>query len=222
LGDNIYSQFFNDAAFVHHYLAAEIYRNKYDTHMTARIDAVVLGGSAGAMTALATLLPHLPENYPLPVIIVLHLHPRQDRYFLEHFNTLCVLNVKEADEKENIQAGYVYFAPPNYHLLIENNKTFSLSTDEKVNYSRPSIDVLFESAASVYGSRLAAILLTGANNDGAEGLRLIKEKGGLVVVQDPQSAESSFMPAAALQVMQPDFVFNLAEIGRWLAELPKL
>jgi two-component system, chemotaxis family, protein-glutamate methylesterase/glutaminase len=186
--------------------------------MANRFDAIVIGGSAGAMTALSTLLPCFPENYPLSVIVVLHLHPRQDRYFLEHFNKLCILNVKEADEKENIQAGYVYFAPPNYHLLIENNRTFSLSTDEKVNYSRPSIDVLFESAANVYGPRLAAILLTGANNDGAEGLRIIKEKGGLVIVQDPQSAESSYMPAAALQVMQPDFVLGLPEIGRWLAE----
>jgi two-component system chemotaxis response regulator CheB len=128
------------------------------------------------------------------------------------------LNVKEADEKENIQGGYVYFAPPNYHLLVENNKTFSLSTDEKVNYSRPSIDVLFESAAHVYGPRLAAIILTGANNDGAEGLRLIKEKGGLVIVQDPQSADSSYMPGAALQVVEPDFVLGLPEIGRWLVE----
>jgi two-component system chemotaxis response regulator CheB len=186
--------------------------------MTNRFDAIVIGGSAGAMKALTTLLPCFPKNYPLPVIVVLHLHPRQNRYFLEHFNKFCVLNVKEADEKESIQTGYVYFAPPNYHLLIENNKTFSLSTDEKVNYSRPSIDVLFESASNVYGLRLAAILLTGANNDGAEGLRLIKEKGGLVIVQDPQSAESSYMPTAALQVVKPDFVLGLTEIGRWLAE----
>ena len=186
--------------------------------MTYRFDAIVIGGSAGAMTALATLLPYFPEEYPLPVIIVLHLHPRQDRYFLEHFDKLCVLRVKEANEKEDVQAGYVYFAPPNYHLLIESNRTFSLSIEEKVNFSRPSIDVLFESAANVYGPRLAAIILTGANNDGAEGLRLIKEKGGLAIVQDPQSAESSYMPGAALQAVQPDFVLGLAEIGRWLAE----
>lgn len=190
--------------------------------MTNRFDAIVIGGSAGAMKALAILLPAFPVDYPLPIIVVIHLHPRQDHYFLEHFNKLCVLNVKEADEKETIQGGYVYFAPPNYHLLIENNKTFSLSTDEKVNYSRPSIDVLFESAAYTYGSRLAAIILTGANNDGAEGLRLIKEKGGLVIIQDPQSADSSYMPAAALQVVEPDFVLGLTEIGRWLAELAQL
>jgi len=186
--------------------------------MANRFDAIVIGGSAGGMKALAALLPYFPKDYPLAVIVVLHLHPQQDRYFLEHFNKLCLLNVKEADEKESIQRGYVYFAPPNYHLLIENDKTFSLSTDEKVNYCRPSIDVLFESAASAYGPRLAAMLLTGANNDGAEGLQQIKEKGGLVIVQDPQSAESPYMPEAALQLVKPDFVLELAEIGRWLAQ----
>ena len=186
--------------------------------MANRFDAIVMGGSAGAMKAMSVLLPYFPEKYTLPVIVALHLHPRQNRYFLEHFNKLCALNVKEADEKENIQPGYIYFAPPNYHLLIENNKTFSLSTDERVNFSRPSIDVLFESAASVYGARLAAVILTGANSDGADGLCAIKKKGGVVVVQDPQAAESSYMPAAALKVVQPDFVFGLAEMGRWLAE----
>ena len=186
--------------------------------MTHGFDAIVIGGSAGAMTALSALLPYFPQEYPLPVIIVLHLHPRQDRYFLEHLDKLCVLKVKEANEKENIQAGHVYFAPPNYHLLIENDRTFSLSIEEKVNFSRPSIDVLFESAANVFGPRLAGIILTGANNDGAEGLRLIKEKGGLAIVQDPQTAESRFMPGAALQAVQPDFVFGLAEMGHWLAE----
>lgn len=186
--------------------------------MTNRFDAIVIGGSAGAIKALTTLLSYFPTGYSLPVIVVLHLHPQQDRYFLQHFNKGCALTVKEADEKENIQGGYVYFAPPNYHLLIETDQTFSLSTEAKVNYSRPSIDVLFESAASVYGPRLAAVLLTGANNDGAEGLRLIKEKGGLVIIQDPQSAESSYMPEAALQVVTPDFVLDLADIGCWLAE----
>ena len=187
--------------------------------METKFDAIVIGGSAGAIAALAMLLPRIPENYPFPVIVVLHLHPLQDRYFLEHLGKTCNLRVKEADEKENIQAGYIYFAPPNYHLLIENDKTFSLSIDEKVNYTRPSIDVLFESAARAYGSHLIAIILTGANNDGAEGLRLVKQKGGLVIVQDPKTAESSYMPTAALQATTPDFVLGLEEIGRWLANL---
>jgi two-component system, chemotaxis family, protein-glutamate methylesterase/glutaminase len=137
---------------------------------------------------------------------------------LIHYSGGSALTVKDADEKEAIRPGFVYFAPANYHLLIETDHTFSLSIDPKVNYSRPSIDVLFESAANVYGPRLIAILLTGANNDGAKGLQLIKEKGGLVIVQDPRSAEFSFMPEAALQVVKPDFVLGLAELGRWLAE----
>jgi two-component system chemotaxis response regulator CheB len=185
--------------------------------MANRIEAIVIGGSAGAMKALTTLLPYLPGNCQLPVIIVLHLHPLQDRYFLEHYRNLSALPIKEADEKENIRAGYIYFAPPNYHLLVENDKTFSLSVDEKVNYSRPSIDVLFESAADVYGPHLAGILLTGANNDGAAGLQHIKEKGGTVIVQDPHSAESPYMPSAALQIVKPDLVLELDAIGRWLA-----
>lgn len=187
--------------------------------MTDRFEAIVIGGSAGAMKALTTLLPALPADCKIPVIVVLHLHPLQDRYFLEHYSTLSALHVKEADEKETIQAGTIYFAPPNYHLLVENNKTFSFSIDEKVNYSRPSIDVLFESAANAYGVRLAGILLTGANNDGAEGLLYIKKKGGLVIVQDPQSAESPYMPSAALQTVEADFVLDLDGIGQWLADL---
>jgi len=137
---------------------------------------------------------------------------------LIHYSGGSALTVKDADEKEAIRPGFVYFAPPNYHLLIETDHTFGLSIDPKVNYSRPSIDVLFENAANVYGPRLISILLTGANNDGAKGLRLIKEKGGLVIVQDPRSAEFPFMPEAALQVVKPDFVLGLAELGRWLAE----
>jgi two-component system chemotaxis response regulator CheB len=186
--------------------------------MANKMDAMVIGGSAGAMKALATLLPCFSKNCKLPVIIVLHLHALQDRYFLEHFRKLSTLHVKEADEKENIRAGFIYFAPPNYHLLIENDKTFSFSIDAKVNYSRPSIDVLFESAANVYGPQLTGILLTGANHDGAEGIRYIKERGGQIIIQDPQSAESSYMPEAALQIVKPDFVLNLAEIGQWLAK----
>ena len=187
--------------------------------MTNKVEAIVIGGSAGAMKALTTLLPYLPQNYQAPVIVVLHLHPLQDRYFLEHYRTFTNLHIKEADEKETIQAGYVYFAPPNYHLLVENDKTFSFSIDEKVNYSRPSIDVLFESAANAYGAHLVGIVLTGANNDGAAGLRSIKEKGGTVIVQDPLSAESPYMPSSALQEVQPDYVLDLAGIGQWLADL---
>jgi two-component system chemotaxis response regulator CheB len=186
----------------------------------SRYEVIVIGGSAGSIKALTELLPVFPANYPLPIVIAQHLHPWQDVFFLEHFTDLCALTVKEAGDKELIQSGCAYFAPPNYHLLIEDNKTFSLSIDEKVNYSRPSIDVLFESAVDVYASRLIGVILTGANNDGAQGLRLIKEKGGLTIVQDPKTAESAYMPKAALEATPVDYILSLPDIGRLLIDIP--
>jgi two-component system chemotaxis response regulator CheB len=182
---------------------------------------IVIGGSAGAMAALTKLLPVFPAGYPLPIVIAQHLHPWQDDYHLEHFGAQCALPVQEARDKGPIEAGTIYFAPPNYHLLINDDKTFSLSIDDKVNYARPSIDVLFESAVDVYAPWIVGLILTGANNDGAEGLRLIKERGGVAIVQDPQTAESAYMPKAALAATQVDHVLPLAEIGKLLVELPR-
>jgi two-component system chemotaxis response regulator CheB len=186
-----------------------------------RYQIIVIGGSAGAMAALTKLLPVFPAGYPLPIVIAQHLHPWQDDYHLEHFGDQCALTVKEAADKESIEAGTIYFAPPNYHLLINDDKTFSLSVDDKVNYARPSIDVLFESAVDVYAPWLVGVILTGANNDGAEGLRLIKESGGLAIVQDPQTAESAYMPKAALAATKVDYVLPLPEIGKLLLEIPR-
>ncbi len=186
-----------------------------------RYQIIVIGGSAGAMAALTKLLPVFPAGYPLPIVIAQHLHPWQDDYHLEHFGDQCTLPVKEAGDKEAIEAGTIYFAPPNYHLLINDDKTFSLSVDDKVNYARPSIDVLFESAVDVYAPWIVGVILTGANNDGAEGLRLIKERGGIAIVQDPQTAESAYMPKAALAATKVDYVLPLPEIGKLLLELPR-
>jgi two-component system chemotaxis response regulator CheB len=187
--------------------------------VTNKYELIVIGGSAGAYNALTELLPIFPIDYPLPIVIVQHLHPLQDVYFIEHFAKLCKVAVKEAGEKETIQNGTIYFAPPNYHLLIEDDKTFSLSIDEKVNYSRPSIDVLFDSAAYVYGARTIAVILTGANNDGAKGIRQVKESGGLAIVQDPETASSSYMPNAALELTQADYVLSPKEIGKLLVKI---
>ncbi len=186
-----------------------------------RYQIITIGGSAGAMAALSQLLPVFPAGYPLPIVIAQHLHPWQDDYHLEHFGDQCALPVKEARDKEAVEAGNIYFAPPNYHLLINDDKTFSLSIDDKVNYARPSIDVLFESVVDVYAPWIVGVILTGANNDGAEGLRLIKEKGGVTIVQDPQTAESAYMPKAALAVAKVDYVLSLTEIGQLLLELPQ-
>ncbi len=181
--------------------------------------AVVIGVSAGGLEVLRTLLPLLPAGFPLPVIIVQHLHPLQDRSFLEILGRSCALVVREAEEKEKALPGVVYFAPPNYHLLMELDATFSLSVDEKVNYSRPSMDVLFETAAEAFGPGLIGIILTGAGKDGAVGLRRIKENGGTTIVQDPATAQFPIMPKAAMEETEVDYVMNIEEIGRFLSGL---
>lgn len=190
--------------------------------MLTNYQIIVMGGSAGSTTALIELLPVFPASYPLPIVVVQHLHPLQEGYFAERFAERCALTIKEADDKEALKAGTIYFAPPNYHLLIEDDKTFSLSIDEKVNYSRPSIDVLFESAVDAYAPWLVGVILTGANNDGAQGLRLIKEKGGLTIVQDPRTAESSYMPKAAIEATSVDYVLPLHDVGRLLLKLAQM
>jgi two-component system chemotaxis response regulator CheB len=180
--------------------------------------AVVIGTSAGGLTALTKLLTAFPATYSLPIIVVQHLHPLQDNLFVENLDRTSALIVKEADEKESIEAGHAYFAPPNYHLLIEDDRTFSLSVDAKVNYARPAIDVLFASAVDVYGPRLIGVVLTGANDDGTQGLRWIKDRGGLTIVQDPETAEVPFMPRAAIAATQVDHILALPEIARLLIE----
>lgn len=184
--------------------------------MKKQYSAVVIGASAGGIQALTRLLAALPEDFALPIMIALHLHANQNGFHIEYFNTTSALTVKEAEEKEKIQRGHVYFAPCDHHLLIEEDETLSLSADDKVNYCRPSIDVLFESAVDVYSSRLIGVILTGANNDGARGMRLIKEEEGLTIAQDPQEAEYPFMPRAAIEAAEVDYTLLLNEINRFL------
>ena len=182
-----------------------------------RFKAVVIGGSAGGLDALSILLAYLPESYPCPVITVQHIHREQGGGLVEYFGRKCALSLHEAGDKDPVRPGCIYFAPPNYHLLIESDRTFSLSVDEKVHYSRPSIDVLFESAAHVWGRDLAGIVLTGTNADGAYGLHVINEYGGLTIVQDPATAEQPSMPQAALDAGEVDHVLSLEQIGELLA-----
>lgn len=181
--------------------------------------AIVIGSSAGGINALEKILPILPKDFPFAVIVIQHISPNSENYFSSHLNKLCFLTVKEADEKEKILTGKVYTAPPGYHLLIERDFTFSLSVDPLVNYARPSIDVLFESAAEAYQKDLIGIILTGANSDGAEGLKLIKKYGGLTIVQDPLAAKSPEMPAAAIKTAQIDHILKLEQIGLFLTEI---
>ena len=158
--------------------------------------AVVIGVSAGGLNALMRIFSQLPDRFTLPIIVVQHTHPAEDGSMYKIFQA-SKLKIKEAFDKQVIQSGNIYFGPPEYHLLIEQTNTIALSVDDRVNFSRPSIDVLFESAAYVWKDRLIAILLTGASMDGARGMLLIKSFGGLTIVQDPQTAEFPFMPQSA-------------------------
>ena len=181
--------------------------------------AMVIGASSGGLKALRTILRVLPGNFPFAIMVVMHRHPHSDDYLEKSLDNDCFMRVKQADEKEVIRNGTVYLAPPNYHLLIEDALTLSLSVAETVNFARPAIDVLFESAAYVYGQRLTGLILTGANRDGAGGLKKIKEMGGLILVQDPRTAEASAMPRAAIAVADPDYILPLDEIGGFLRNL---
>jgi two-component system chemotaxis response regulator CheB len=181
-------------------------------------EAVVIGASAGAVEALSVILPALPARFRLPVIIVVHLPPNRRSVLAELFRAKCRIDVREAEDKEPIARGTVYFAAPNYHLLIEPDKSLSLSCDDAVLYSRPSIDVLFESAADAYGAALIAIVLTGANQDGATGMKAVAAAGGTTIVQDPQGALASAMPEAALAVCPDARVLSLDAIAAYLQE----
>ncbi|TBU83805.1 chemotaxis protein CheB [Phytopseudomonas dryadis] len=183
------------------------------------LQAVVIGASAGGVEALLTLFGTLPAAYGLPLVAVLHLPEERDSLLPELFSRRLALRVKEAQDKEPLQPGTLYFAAPGYHLCIEADRCFSYSREAPVHYSRPSIDYLFESAADVYGPQLLGILLTGANQDGAIGLATIKRRGGLTVVQEPQEAQVATMPEAALALHCPDFILPLRGILALLAEL---
>lgn len=182
------------------------------------IKAVAIGASAGGVQALLQILPALPADYPLPILIVVHVPPDRNNALVPLFASKCLVQVKEAEDKEPMSPG-VYFAPSDYHLLVETDASLSLSSDELVNHSRPAIDVLFETAADAFGSELAGFILTGANDDGARGLRALAEAGGLAFVEDPIDAYASTMPAAALRACPGATVLPLAAVGRHLLSL---
>jgi two-component system chemotaxis response regulator CheB len=184
--------------------------------VNGKYKAVVIGTSAGGLIALSMLLEKLPFNYPVPIIVVQH-RSKEPRELLEEIlQNKCTMRIKQADEKETIESGFIYVAPPDYHLLIESDFTFSLAADEAVHYSRPSIDVLFESAASVYKNQLVGIILTGANSDGAKGISTIAENGGLTIAQRPDEALFPAMPLASIETKKVALVFTLSEIQSFL------
>ncbi len=181
--------------------------------MSRGVDLVVIGGSAGAIEVLHQVLGRLPETFGPATAIVIHVPADGPHLLTEIFTTQGGLKVKLAEDKEPIVGGTIYFATPDYHLLIEKGRTFALSLDERVHFSRPAIDVLFQSAAEAYGDRVLGVILSGANADGADGLRSIAAAGGITAVQSLECAEMIAMPAAALQAAPHSIEVDAASLG---------
>ena len=185
----------------------------------ARAEAVVMGASAGAVEALSVILPSLPSDFRLPVMIVVHQPPDRPSALPDLFRKKCRLELVEVEDQEPLRPGVIHLAPPDYHLLVESRGQLALSSDEPVLYSRPSIDVLFESAADVFRSGLIGVVLTGGNSDGATGLHAVLSAGGTAVVQHPSTASMPAMPLAALKTCPTAVQLDLEQIGAYLADV---
>lgn len=190
-------------------------------NLSNKYKAVVIGGSAGSFQGITRILSSIPKDFSLPVIMCLHRLKHVRNGFTEALSIKSIKPVTEPYDKENIKKGQVYLAPANYHLSIELGNSFSLSTEDMVNNSRPAIDITLETAAYVFKDKLIGILLSGANRDGALGMKKIKDRGGLTLVQDPADCMIDTMPAAALQLTQIDYTLGIDEIIRFLIELDK-
>ncbi|WP_264537283.1 chemotaxis protein CheB [Flavobacterium sp. N1736] len=182
---------------------------------------VIVGGSAGSLNALLEILPDVTVFQSFALVIVLHRRGTDDLTLEELIKLKAQAPVKIIEDKVPIDPGFIYVAPSNYHLLFEKNNLFALDTSEKVNYSRPSIDVSFESAAEVYGSNLIGILFSGSNTDGTEGLKAIQNAGGVTIIQDPKSAEMPYMPSNAILNMTPDYILKNEEILKFILSIDK-
>lgn len=184
--------------------------------------AIVIGGSAGSFQGIVKILSNLPEDFNLPIIMCLHRLKHIPHGFVEALSIKSIAPVSEPFDKENIKKGKIYLAPSNYHLSVELGNYFSLSTEPMINNSRPSIDITLETAAYCYRNKVIGILLSGANKDGAKGMKKIKDRGGLTVIQDPAECMINTMPVAAKEITQIDYTLSVDEIIRLLIELNKL
>ena len=182
-------------------------------------ELVAIGGSSGSLQVVFNILSNIPAHYPLAILLIIHRGNSQESMLLDLLKLKSKLPVKEVEEKESISPAHVYLAPADYHVLIEKDQTFSLDYSEKLNFSRPSIDVSFIAAAAVYGKKLTGILLSGANEDGSEGLRVIKELGGYTIIQNLDDAVVDYMPKHASKKSKIDEVLNTEEIMRYLISL---
>lgn len=179
---------------------------------------VVIGTSAGGISAVNQLISELPVTFGAPILVAQHMNSFMNMFFLDYLNSHTHLKVKEVQHMERLMPGRVYYIPPNYHALYENSRVL-LNADAKVNYSRPSIDVLFESVAFEEGENVISVILTGANSDGAFGMSLIEQKGGICLVQDPETAESPEMPKAAIKALKNPEILSLQNMSKRLIQL---
>jgi hypothetical protein len=205
----------------------KIYQKKFlktkskslDHSIVREFDAVVIGVSAGGLKALIELFSGLRNDLQIPIIVTQHLHPLEDRGLAEILNTKSRVKVVTADDNLKIVPNRIFVGPPDHHLLINENGCFSLSKEAKVNHSRPSIDLMFRSASLAFGGRIVGIILTGANDDGADGIKTIRQKGGYTIAQDPETAEFKAMPLAAIETGMVDKILNLKEIADYINNL---
>ena len=186
-----------------------------------QIELIVIGGSSGSLDAIFNIFSLLEIGLTIPIIIVMHRNNNVDTNLVKVLSAKTYLLVKEADEKEILKSGTIYLAPPDYHLLIEKDKSLSLDNSEKVQFRRPSIDVTFQSAAYVYKNNLLGIILSGANSDGAAGLASINKNGGQVIVQNPATAQIPYMPQQAITQTSVDKIYSLTEIANYINNLMK-
>lgn len=191
--------------------------NKYNLNNSYK--AVVIGGSAGSFQGVVKILSNLPKNFPLPIIMCLHRLKHVRHGFVEALSLKSVVQVTEPNDKESIKKGGIYLAPANYHMSVELGHHFALSTEEMVNNSRPAIDITLGTSAYVYKEKLIGILLSGANKDGARGMKSIKDKKGLTIVQDPTECMIETMPQAALTATKIDHILKVDQIIEFLREL---
>lgn len=183
----------------------------------SKYEMILIGGSSGSLVIVMDIIESLSADFKVPFAIVLHQLKGDSNLLKFVLSNKTKIEVIEPVDKEAVYNNKIYIAPPDYHLMIEKNKSFSYSFDEPINYSRPSIDLLFETAAGAYKDKLIGILLSGANADGAEGLKKIKSNGGLTIVQDPATAEYSYMPNAAIKKLKVDLILSIDEIKKFLA-----
>ncbi len=184
--------------------------------MNSDIQLIVIGGSAGSLQVIFKIFKYIPAGFSVPFLIVLHRNVNFESALDELLAVKSKLKVKEVEEKDKIEPGYIYLCPPDYHVLIEKNHTFALDYSEKIHHSRPSIDVVFKSTSATFKDHVLGILLSGANADGGDGLKMIQENGGLTIVQDPNESEVSYMPHHALQKFKADHVLESNDIGKFI------